>query len=178
MRLACHLRQKRYYDTSFVAVPVPATCIGSSESRERHRMNIEKQRFSITAPKRGYLKNRQKTAVPGPRQTVIERGVSGHPLSLQTTGRAKDSDHAEREHRNEPHFNPPASAPSGTASIVGRIGPVARDAVAWREPPAASGTGSPRAPVFRSDRVDLTIPIEGVGITNFPSIRSTSDADL
>lgn len=155
MRAACSHCINGYYDT----VPVvPISCFGNRERRERLGTAIEKYRFSQIGCSGTVAPEARKTAAfPFP-VTVIERGVSGHPLSLQTTGRAKDSDHAEREHRNEPHFDPPASAPSGTASIVGRIGPVARNAPAWREPLAAAGARSPRASILRTDRTDLNSP--------------------
>lgn len=152
MRAACPHRINGYYNT----VPaVPTTGFGNRERRERLGTAIEKYRFFQQACSGTLVRKARKTAAfPFP-VTVIERGVSGHPLSLQTTGRAKDSDYAQREDHTEPLFDTPASAPSGTASIVGRIGPVACHAAAWREPAAALGAGSPRASVFRPDRSDL-----------------------
>ena len=86
----------------------------------------------------------------------IERGVSyGPPLSLPLGGR-KDSDHANDEFSNRSRSLNPAASPSGTTSTVGCRGSLAGIAAPRRKPSTAARPRSPRAPLFRTDRADLS----------------------
>lgn len=86
----------------------------------------------------------------------IEREVSyGPPLSLPLGGR-KDSDHAHDEFSNRSRPLHPAASPSGPTSTVGCRGSLAGIAAPRRKPFAASRARPPRAPLFRTDRADLS----------------------
>lgn len=86
----------------------------------------------------------------------IERGVSyGPTLSLPLGGR-KDSDHADDEFNNRSRSFQPAASPSGTTSTVGCRGPLAGLAAPRRKPFTVARAGPPRAPLFRTDRADLS----------------------
>lgn len=86
----------------------------------------------------------------------IERGVSyGPPLSLPLGGR-KDSDHAHDEFSNRSRPLHPAASPSGPTSTVGCRGSLAGIAAPRRKPSTAASARSSRAPLFRTDRADLS----------------------
>ena len=86
----------------------------------------------------------------------IERGVSsGPPLSLSLGGR-KDSDHADDEFSYRSRPLDPAASPSGPTSTVGCRGSLAGIASPRRKSSAAARARSPRAPLFRTDRANLS----------------------
>lgn len=167
MLTPCHIRVNRYHDTrrlsgSLFRAPNSSSreckklarrlatkslkLLCSSQNQIPERVAVTSQSF---APKLLILHNYLLL------EFLIERGVSGHPLSLQTSGR-KDSDHADDEFSNRTRsLNAPAS-PSGTTSTVGCRGSLAGIAAPRRKPFAASRARPPRAPLFRTDRADLS----------------------
>lgn len=146
----------------YITVSVPALPGMSSTvpgTRQQSGTDFEnKQQFWVIGSETWFSKI-QKLAVfcgiPVP-AFPIERVVSyGPTLSLPLGGR-KDSDHADDEFSNRSRSFHPAASPSGTTSTVGCRGPLAGIAASRRKPSAAARACPPRAPLFRTDRADLT----------------------